>query len=322
MKFNQPQVLLAILSTNEGLPIGYEVYRGSKFEGHTLENALEKIEKQYEIENVIFVADSAMLSEKNLKMFESKQKGYIVGARLKNMNAGMKASITDKTKYKPTKRQGEKEAIFDLGGDKRLIVTYSSQRASKDRFDREKTIEKLKTKLEKSSNPSTLISNYGYKKYLQLSGESKVELNEKKLAEASKWDGLHGITTNIKELSDTKVKEHYHQLWQIEESFRISKHDLSIRPIYHWTPKRIRAHIAICFMALVCLRHLEYRVNRQYEKLSPEIIRNELLHVQCSILKDQTTRKRYCIPSSLTKHIRKIYQTMGLKIDNVPYELV
>ena len=75
------------------------------------------------------------------------------------------------------------------------------------------------------------------------------------------------VVTNAEELNEKEVREQYRKLWQIEECFRISKHDLSLRPIYHWTPKRVKAHIAICFMALVCLRHLEYRVLKQYEKL-------------------------------------------------------
>lgn len=263
-----------------------------------------------------------MLSDENLKMLESRKTTYIVGARLKSMDANMKEAITDKSRYKPTDIEGEKQVAFDLDEGKRLIVTYSLKRAAKDRYDREKTIEKLKKKLERSSNPSTLISNYGYKKYLQLTGNSIIEINERKLSESSKWDGLHGIITNTKELSDAEAKDHYHKLWQIEESFRISKHDLSIRPIYHWMPQRIKAHIAICFMALVCLRHLEYRVKTQYEKLSPEVIRNELLHVQCSVLRDKLTGKRYSIPSSLTKHIKKIYQIIGQKINSIPFELV
>ena len=65
---------------------------------------------------------------------------------------------------------------------------------------------------------------------------------------------------------------HYKGLWQIEETFRISKHDLQIRHIYHWSPRRIEAHIAICYMALVLVRHLEYRVKVQYKKLSIAVI--------------------------------------------------
>lgn len=321
MKFNQPQVLLALITTSEGFPIGYEVYPGSTYEGNTLEQAIAKLEEQFDVGKVVFVADSGMLSQKNLSRLEEKDKQYIVGARLKNLSADIQKAITDQTKYTSI-TEDEKMAVFALGGKKRLIVTYSQKRAEKDRYDREKAIEKLKKKLERSSNPSSLISNYGYKKYLQIKGASKIVIDEAKLAETAKWDGLHGVITNAEELSGKQIREQYQKLWQIEECFRISKHDLRLRPIYHWTPKRVRAHIAICFMALVCIRHLEYRVQTQYEKLSPEVLRDELLHVQCSILKDQSTGKRYVVPSKTTEHIRQIYKVVGLQIDSVPYEIL
>ena len=113
--------------------------------------------------------------------------------------------------------------------------------------------------------------------------------------------------------------EHYRGLWQIEETFRLTKHDLRVRPIYHWTPRRIEAHVAICFMALVCIRHLSYRVQLQYQPLSPEIIRNELVHVQQSILMHKTSGHQYGIPSKPTMHARKIYQVMGEKLSATPF---
>ncbi|MGC8651594.1 MAG: IS1634 family transposase, partial [Minisyncoccia bacterium] len=210
---------------------------------------------------------------------------------------------------------------IELAENKRLIVSYSPKRAEKDKHDREKAVMKLKEKIGKSKNPASLISNYGYKKYLKIEGQTKVELDEEKLAKSAAWDGLHGIITNKKDITAKEILDYYHQLWQIEENFRISKHDLRIRPIYHWSPKRVKAHIAISFMALVCIRHLEYRVKRQYKKLSPEVIKNQLLHSQCSIVKDITTNKKYCLPSKTTRELKKIYQTVGKKIDSVPFEI-
>lgn len=323
MKFNQAQVLLGLLSTSEGLPIGYQVYTGSQYEGHTLEDAVDKIKEKYEVEEVVLVADSGLLSEANQAELEKKQFEYILGARIKNMKGEIEAKILNKNNYQTIDEQtGEKTIEIKLTENKRLIVTYSPKRAEKDKRDREKSIEKLKKKIIKSKNPVSLISNYGYKKYLKIEGETKIELDEVKLAKSALWDGLHGIITNKKELTAKQAKDYYHQLWQIEENFRISKHDLRIRPIYHWTPKRIKAHIAISFMALVCIRHLEYRVKTQFEKLSPEVIKNELLHCQCSILKDLSTSKKYCIPSKTTNYMKKIYQTVGKKIDSVPFEIV
>jgi hypothetical protein len=104
-----------------------------------------------------------------------------------------------------------------------------------------------------------------------------------------------------------------------EEDNRISKHDLRMRSIFHWTPRRIKAHIALCFMALVYVRTAEYRVNLQYKKLSPQAIRKALLGLEISILKDHKTGKVYALPSKATQDAKKIYQIMGLRWTDVPY---
>lgn len=327
MKFNQPQVLLALMVTTHGLPIGYELFPGSTFEGDTLEQAITIIENKFEIKNVIFVADSALLSDDNLKLLEKLGKTYIVGARIKNTSNVLKEQILDKSNYHSFTHTFSKEdntethATFDYGENRTLYVTYNQSRAEKDRYDREKNITKIKNKLSKSKNPKSLISNYGYKKYIELEGESKIIINEQKMIEDAKWDGLHGIVTNSTTFTASDVVSYYHGLWQIEECFRISKHDLKVRPIFHWTPKRVKAHIAICFIALVCVRHLEYRIATQYKKLSPEVIRNELIHIQVSILKHIDTSDRYVIPSKVSLNQRKIYQIMGMKLSDIPFKI-
>jgi transposase len=176
-------------------------------------------------------------------------------------------------------------------------------------------------RFEKGKQIKNFLNNYGYKKFIKLEGSSKVIIDEKKIEQASQWDGLHGVITNIKEMEAIEIINHYHELWQIEETFRISKHDLRIRPIYHWTSRRIKSHIAICFISLVCLRVLAHRVKVQYSRLSVEVIIKILTSVQVSILKDIKTKKRYAIPSKITQEIKKIYQVVGKKISDQPFEI-
>ena len=246
---------------------------------------------------------------------------YIVGARIKNATNSVKEKIlkteeysklTDDLKYK------------DLENEdcRRLIVSHSIKRARKDWDDRNTAITKLIKKLEKTEKPESLISNYGYKKFLNIKGDCKIELNEEKIKAEEAWDGLHGIMSNMKDESASFILSHYKNLWKIEETFRISKHDLKMRPIYHYTEDRIKAHIAICFIALCCVRNLEYRVSKQQTKLSVKKIRDELLSFQASILKDISTDKKYCIPSVITEEVRKIYKVLGINITNSPFELV
>jgi len=111
----------------------------------------------------------------------------------------------------------------------------------------------------------------------------------------------------------------YRGLWQVEETFRISKHDLRMRPIFHWKPQRIKAHIAICYMALVCVRIMEHKVSLQYKKMSPAAIRNELQKMQISILNDYKTGHQYAIPSKATQDRKKIFQLFGKKWSDTPY---
>ena len=113
----------------------------------------------------------------------------------------------------------------------------------------------------------------------------------------------------------------YSNLWQVEESFRITKSDLKIRPVYHWKPSRVKAHLAISFAALFLVRHLEYRVKVQYKKLSPKKIKELLLSVQHSTLVDKTRKIKYAIPSKTNVDINKLYRIMGLKKHTTPYIL-
>jgi transposase len=320
LKFNQPQVLLALLTTTKGLPIGYEVYPGATFEGNTLIDAINNLEQKYNLKRFIFVADSGLLSKNNLEYIKSQNKEYIIGARIKNLSKDLTEKITDIDSYLTSDTdQFDKHKTVEYDECSNLLITYSSARAEKDRSDREKAIVKLQDKIQKSKSPASLISNYGYKKYLKIKGISKVELNKKKIEQAQIWDGLHGVITNIKDLEFNEIISHYHSLWQIEECFRISKHDLKIRPIYHWTPQKIKAHIAICFIALVCVRTYIYRHTILFGSISADRIKKELLSIQISILKDSKTQKTYALPSNFSKEASQIYKTLNLKLSSKPY---
>lgn len=326
MKFNQSQILLALFVTERGLPIGYELFPGSTFEGHTLIPVLEKLKVRYQLAEVIFVADRGLFSEENLKLLEKNKFKYIVGARIKNVSKKLQETILNDKNYRTidvkwnvNKKRKEtpvqRIAVFDEKQGRKLIVHYHSGRAKKDEHDRNKSIEKLYKKLAKSKDPKALLNNYGYKKYLEVKGEAKLEINEIKIKESAQWDGLLGVITNITDNNaPEKLLVHYRGLWQIEESFRINKHDLKMRPIYHWSPHRVKAHIAISFMAFVCVRYLEYILSIRAEKISPEVIRKSLLQVQASILKDESSGKRFLLTSTLSLEAKRIYKVIGIKI--------
>ncbi|MCX8473340.1 MAG: IS1634 family transposase, partial [Sediminibacterium sp.] len=187
-KFNQPQVVLGLLVTPQGMPVGYELYEGGKFEGHTLNEAIKRLKEKYKIKKFCFVADAALLNGDNIKNFENAKQPFIVGARIKNMSKLTTQSILDKSKYsalyKDSKNEEEIGVTYQdltLDNGLRLIVTYSPKRAKKNKYDREKAIEKARKELVKGKSASAIVNNKGYKRYFKLEKDSKVVLNEAKL---------------------------------------------------------------------------------------------------------------------------------------------
>ncbi len=322
-KFNQSQVLLALAVTEGGLPLGYELFAGNFYEGHTLKQMLESLSKRLSIKRIILVADSGLLNKENIEYLQNQGIEFIVGARLKSLPKGYRDKILESRPELVYQNDGDVLRLLELKyKGLRLVVSHSSKRADKDRSDRTKAIERLTKKLKKSKNIKDLLSNFGYKKYIKLKGDHQIEIDKDKLEEDAQWDGLHGVFTNIGDLSAQEILEQYHGLWQVEESFRLHKHDLLVRPIYHWKPRRIKAHIALVYMSFALLRFMQYKLKNAGIKLSAEKVRNELIHAQVSIVRDHKTFKRYVIPSKPTETLRKIYRIFDKKYNVTPYLLI
>lgn len=319
-QFQTTQVVVALATTSDGLPVGYRLFSGNTAEISTLLLCLEDWKKTLPIEKVIFVGDRGMMSEKNLQSLEESKITYVVGAKLKKMTS------TVQDKILAGSRQGKedpKAAIQDLilENGRRLVVSHSFERANKDRKDRERGIAKIRKKIGKGKNLKKLIPNHGYQKFLKTEGEGILTLDEDKISAQELWDGFHGVITNALDKDVHEILTHYSRLWVIEESFRIQKHHLSMRPIYHFKPERVEAHVLLCYMAFTMIRHLEFRMEKQQTKVTIDEMRNELWRVQSSILKDQVTDKIYKIPSSMPPQAKKIYQVFGIKRVLQPHEL-
>ena len=319
-KFKESQVLLALMVTEHGLPVQYQVLPGQTFEGHSLKKAVDDFRRHTPLRRAVVVADRGMLSEDNLATLRKADIDYVVGARLKALPKSLTQRILDPDRYLAPDDDGSRIAVFDQGDD-RLVVHWSPTRARKDGHDRDRQIDKLKRKLKRATAPKAYFSSHGYGRFLDVEG-GEVTLNEAKIDEARRWDGLHGVRTNLDDETPDRLLDAYRGLWQVEQTFRVTKHDLRVRPIFHWTPRRVKAHIAINFIALLCTRHLEYRCAIQYRRLSPEVIQNSLLNMQQSILEDLTGERRYVIPSRAATHASRLYQLVGAKASDVPFELI
>ena len=320
-KFKEVQVVLALVTTTKGLPITYKLFPGNTYEGGTLVEMIKDLQTQYAIKNILLVADRAMFTEENLSSMESLGIQYIVAAKLKTLPKSLKSDILH-ADYTEEVIGNEMHWLKEFEyKSRRLVVGYSAKRAGKDAADRQRLVDRLMKKVKGDKiRVQDLIPNYGSKKYISI-GNGSASVNQEKINADAEWDGLHGVITNATDKTSSELLSRYRELWQIEEAFRISKHDLKMRPIFHWTENRIKAHIAICFLAFTLAKQAVYRIALQQEPMSFEQIRNELLHAQSSVVIDLASQKKYIIPSHVTVNQKKLYQAFGLKRSQVPYVL-
>jgi transposase len=354
---------LALATTPDGLPIGYELFEGNKAEVKTLIAAIDGWKKHFTMGEVCFIGDRAMFSENNLKELESKNYTYIVAAKLRSLPELMQERIMEQSNYTGTTIENKfawvgqfsyqendiktleeskkklqtikryRESIEENKG-RRFVVSYSSGRALSDKKHRDTLLAKIGKQLDRTSNSAKLISSSALKKYTSNNGKSDNYIDQEKIEADAMWDGFHGVITNIKPSEQIGVEggtdiegqniegqnkgdlgyilSQYRRLVKIEDCFRVNKSALKMRPIYHFKPERIRAHIAICYMAFAVVRQLEYRV-KLVKKLSIASIIEELNSVQSSIYVHKVTRDKYRVPGSFSNEAKKIYEAINLE---------
>jgi transposase len=246
----QPQVVPGLLVSRDGYPLSYSLFNGAQYEGRTMIPIVEDFVKRFNLDDFVIVADSGLMNKTNIALLESENYKYIVGARIKNETAEIRQWI-----HSLDKTDG---SFYELGKlpKSRLIVGYSEKRAKKDRYNREKGVKRLKTAYQSGTITKENVNRRGYNKFLEISEDVKVTINQEKIREDENWDGLKGYLTNTN-LEAKQVYEQYCGLWVIERAYRVTKGTLEIRPMFHFTAKRIEAHVCICFVAYKVYKELE-----------------------------------------------------------------
>lgn len=329
-KYHQTQVVLAVATTGRGLPVDFQLFPGNTAETSTLIQCLERWKTRFPIGSVTFVADRGLFSIKNL--FEIKEAGYdfLVACPLRKLDKKNSSAILDhfhpqQKEYAATilplqmpleLSQRFKDAKTGNYSERSvegiLSVDFSESRARKDASDREKLVKKIRSKVGTGpSNPKDLISNSGYKKFVAVSQAGKVEIDESKIAADKLWDGLHGILSS-RALSPEEIRSRYRHLWTIEETFRISKTDLEIRPIYHWKKSRIVAHVSICYMSLAIVRHLEHCLRERGITMSVKKVNESLSKLQSCVVQDSSTGKKFKLPTKLSIENKQILDALQI----------
>lgn len=330
-KYHCTQVVLALATDSDGLPIGYELFPGNTAEVNTLLACMKDWQRTLQVGRVSFVADRALCSKANLAALEAAPWSYVVAMPLRRrLKEAEQAQVLNTALAAPCEVEGDLVWVREFTWQgRRLIVTYSSQRAHKDRTDRQALLDRLVAKLGPGQKPDPatgeikpakpnakkLITNAGYLRYIEpaTGGGGAFVLDEDRIAHDAAWDGLHAIVTNDHTSSAKELLSRYRRLWVIEESFRTLKNGLAVRPIYHFKPERIAAHIGLCYLAFALSRHAQQRIKLAQGAISLERIRAALHSVQASIVQHKTTQAKYRLPSAFSHEASRIYKAFAIK---------
>lgn len=264
-KTSEAQIVLGLLVSKDGYPLSYSIFNGSQYEGYTMIPIIDDFIQRFSLEDFVIVADSGLMSQKNVKLLRDAGYKYIIGARIHNVS-----EQTQKWLLTLPKEEKLLHETAQPNGD-RLIVSYSKSRADNDAHNRERGISRLEKAYKSGKLTKEHINKRGYNKFLTISKDVEVTINERKIAEDALWDGLKGYITNTN-LPKDEVVAQYHGLWVVERAFRISKGNLQMRPVFHFTEKRIEAHICICFVAYKIYKELErqlpmYNISMSVDKV-------------------------------------------------------
>lgn len=261
-KTAESQVVLGLLVSEGGYPLSYSLYNGSQYEGYTLIPMIDDFKQRFSLgKDFIVVADSGLMNNTNVDLLRQAGYKYIIGARIKSENSHIKQWILRQDKEHDCCHE------YKRSNGERLIVHYSETRAKKDAYNRERGILRLRKAYKSGKLTKEQINRRGYNKFLEISKDVEIVISEEKIALDSKWDGLKGYITNTT-LDANKVIAEYHGLWVVERAFRISKGTLEMRPMFHFTERRIEAHICICFVAYKLFKELERIVREKKIELS------------------------------------------------------
>jgi len=255
----QPQILVALMVTPEGFPVGYEVFPGNTFEGHTILPVVKAFIQKHSIKQFTIVADAAMISNDNVEELRKAGINYIVGARLGNIGNELFQRIHSSLVR-------EDRNTIRLQTEKGyLICSFSNTRYRKDKYEMEKQIQRAEILLKEPGKIKKV-------KFLKTDNKEPA-LNNELINRTKVLLGIKGYYTDLEEsiVDNETVISRYHDLYKIEQAFRISKNDLKTRPIFHFKEEPIKLHLLICFMALVISKHIELTTNVSIKKFVTEL---------------------------------------------------
>lgn len=347
------QVNIGLVVTPEGLPIGYELFAGHTADVTTVEAMVELMEKKYGQAKRIWVMDRGMISEDNLDFLRARQARYLVGTPKRQLKQ-FETQLLEKENWAEVQAGVEVKLVPhpDGGTQEQYVLCRSSARREKEAAMIELARQRLRAPLDKTHaalqkrparDPGVIERRLGRwlgrfpaaERLLEVTVERnapgracglKITERTERSAWAAHAHGAYLLRTNWLEKDPAKLWRWYMQLTQAEDAFRISKNDLSLRPVFHRKTERVEAHILVCFLTLALWRTLEMWMRgkglgncaRQLLKEVAAVRSLDVVLPVKQIESDQTREVRLRVVARPDRPVAELLVRLGLDLPSAP----
>lgn len=282
------QVLLALACDKHGFPVAHEVLPGNRADVSTVRQLIDALQQRFRLRRIIFVSDSGMVSEANLQALDEAQYEYLVAVRKRRIADADRFAPADLSQYESV---CHRVRAYVSEGDRpgaRYVCCYSEPRAEEQRQIREARLQRGQEALDKlaaqvaegrlkdaskiAARAATALQKAGARKYFQYEadeGEFSFGRNEAQIAAEQRLEGRYFLLTNAARFDANDAVDAFFTLQEVERAFREMKDFLRLRPIYHWTDRRVRAHIFVCVLAYLLERSFSHQLRAAGLEMSP-----------------------------------------------------
>lgn len=310
------QVVIGLAVTRQGIPIRSWVWPGNTSDMSVVDQVKRDL-VGWKLGRVISVMDRGFTSEKNLRTLQRAGGHYIVGEKMRSGKETTDAAMSRKGRYHHVRENLQVKDIVVGDGEarKRYVLVHNPKETERDRLRRKELIERLEAELEGLKQLSNqahtkaacrLRTHPTYGKYLRQLKDGTLKLDKQAIRDAEKYDGKYLIRTSDDTLSAEDVALGYKQLVDVEDAFRTLKTTLELRPMYHRLENRIRAHILLCWLALLLVRIIEEETGETWTALRKELDRIHLGHFS-------SNNGDVYQSTELTPKQRKTFDTLGIE---------
>lgn len=315
LKNSEPHAFLVLVVSREGLPLNFEILQNVTGEGYSPISELQGLKRRHQVEKIACITDRGELDESEQVALNAFGDHFIAGVNLRSLPEEMRTKILDAESYRPLPGADDKWVAESEIDGRRLVVEWHPERAKNDEPVFRETAERPVSGIAQDEGHGDVAPDCNAHHLSSESERSGPTADDRKKADTVRWSELTGVVTSDWEMSAEEVLLQSRRWWTLGECFHITKRERQIGSVYHWSPERMRSHIAISFVACACRQHLAHRVAKHAPLMSQERMHQALVNHTTAVFRQKRGGGRYSIPGNPRGDAKAIYEAMGIKPD-------